>query len=178
MIRLGFSSLRFRKVSVALLLLPFSQLLLFVSWKEKVVFLGWFLLKWFNLSKLLLSELTVVTLFWYSGFPRLPNLDRGFLTVALRLTHFSPVSHFYTPWRFSPLPPRCSWLMLRFPEMSMLSSSNNLKRWWLVRATFPFSKDKVGCEIKLNRICEHRELLILIVRVCKVYDGPSNLLRC
>ena len=37
--------------------------------------------------------------------------------------------------------------MLRFLTMSILSSSNKLQMWWLVRAAFPLSERKVGCEI-------------------------------
>ena len=44
MIRYRFSSLIFSKVTVPLLLLLFPQLLLFVSWEEKVDFSGWSLL--------------------------------------------------------------------------------------------------------------------------------------
>ena len=143
-IRFAFSSLRFRKVTVVLLLLPFSQLLSFVSWKERVDFSGWFLLQWFNFWKLLWWELTDVTLLWYPGFPRLPNLDHSFLIAALRLS-----ANLAVPWglRCSPLPPRCLLPMLRFLTMSMLSSSNKLQRWWLVRIVFPLSERKVGCEI-------------------------------
>ena len=144
MIRFGFSSLRFCKVTVGLLLLLFSQLLSFVSWKEKIDFSGWFLLQWFNFWKLLWSELTDVTLLWYPGFPRLPNLDHSFLIAALRLS-----ANLAVPWGLtcSLLPPRCLLPMLRFLTMSILSSSNKLQRWWLVRAAFPLLKRKVGCEI-------------------------------
>ena len=37
--------------------------------------------------------------------------------------------------------------MLRISTMSVLSSSNKLRSWWLVRRAFPLSEFKVGCEI-------------------------------
>ena len=68
--------------------------------------------------------------------------------------------------------------MLRFLIMSMLSSSNKLQRWWLVRTPFPESERKVDCKIIPLQDLRASKLLILIVSVCQVYHGPSNLLRC
>ena len=133
MIWFGLSRLRFRKVS----LLLFSQLSLFVSWKEKIGLSPWFMLQCFNFWNLLWSELTDVTLLWHPGFPRLSNLDHSSLIVALRLS-----ANLAVPWglRCSPLTPRCFLPILRFWTMSMLSSSNKLQRWWLVWAAFPLSE--------------------------------------
>ena len=62
--------------------------------------------------------------------------------------------------------------------MLILRSPNKLQKWWLVRAAFPLSERKVGCEIITLHDLRALKTLILIVRVCQAYHGPSNLLRC
>ena len=41
--------------------------------------------------------------------------------------------------------------MLRFLKTSVLSSSNKLQIWWLVRAAFPLSECQVGCKMRTLR---------------------------
>ena len=47
----------------------------------------------------------------------------------------------------------------------------------LVRAPLPLSERKVGCEI-ITLQDLHASTIVDFNRVCQVYHGPSNLLRC